>query len=257
MSTILARPLVALLLVAIAIASASADAAQKKPIRVVDEQYSTDLSLRTYTTTCAEGTGCKTKVADAARAKSSDHPVSDSLTGSARVNATASASAFNVSASTIAYANYNQNETSAFANAFAESHLTFRTVASGTSALSLQFLARDQAYFTEGFVALYDVTLGQTLFDYSWDWGLSGNVPWLPDLSASISVTQWFDSKHLYSLKMGVGSNANTDSQSASISLTGLHPIAAPVPEPEASALALAGLIAVGAAVFRRKRAAA
>jgi hypothetical protein len=171
--------------------------------------------------------------------------------------ATASADLFNVSTATSAFPNTTFTETSGFAKAIAESTFTFRTLADGVAPLTFNFDGSGQAIFSQGFVSLFDRTLNQSLFNYSWERvSGAGNIPWFPTGSrdATLNLSPELFSSHTYALSMNTGTDANADSQSMAIRMSGFQPIAAPVPEPETWTMMLLGLGGVGFVARRNVR---
>ena len=220
-----------------------------------DTHYSTDLSTQLSTMVPVPPHGFETVTTPKAQTNTSSAPLDSALNGgSAQVFAKAKADTFSVSTSTSALIDIAANETNAFAKATAETVLSFRALQDVTAPLTFDFVGHDQAAFSDGFVSLVDVTAGSSLFSYAWTYPFAGTVPWDCCYHATISLSQWLQSSHLYQLTLHASTNANIDSQSVSISLSGLQALMAPVPEPELATLMLVGIGVVVAMARRRRR---
>jgi hypothetical protein len=223
-------------------------AALATEVSILDTHFATDLSITT-----AKQIGRQTEISTSTQSSTSSTSLSKEIHGSAKVFASADANTFNVSTGTSALWDSSLNEVSAFAKASSQSIFSFNALANGFAPLTLDFDAsKGQTFFSSGSISLYDTTSNQSLFLYDWSQGFVGNVPFTPSLFASVSVDPFLLSSHQYLMTMNVSTNANTDAQAASIRVSGLQQVGV-VPEPETYALMLAGLLAVGIAVRRRK----
>jgi hypothetical protein len=217
-----------------------------------DTQYSTELSTK-LSKMVSGPDGFDTITTSKTKNTTASTPLGSALNGgSAKVFAKAKADTFSVSTSTSALPKIEHDETSAFAKATAETVLSFRALQDVTAPLTFDFAGAGQAAFSDGFVSLVDVTAGLSLFSYGWTYPFAGTVPWDCCYHATISLSQWLLSSHLYTLTLHASTNANIDSQSVSISLSGLRQLMAPVPEPELATLMLVG-IGMVAAIARRR----
>jgi hypothetical protein len=205
-------------------------------INVLSATYSTSVSttVRTY-----DPTTLATTTTPVSRTLTSGSAIFDSLQGSPRVFAHASADTFSVGTSTSAFFDLSLNEVSAFATALADTHLEFSTAQDQTAALAFDFTGFDQAQFSSGFVSLFDLTENLTLLNYEWGYPLAGSVPWECCYQASIAHTQNLQASHVYALSMHTATDANTDEQAVALRVSGLHA----VPEPSTVLLLVAGVI--------------
>lgn len=214
-------------------------------VSILNAQYERDLSLN-WTEFTMDGHAMVPHPQSMAETTTSAAPISNTITSpnNPKRFATASADMFSVSTATSAFPNATFTENSGFAKAIAESKYTFRTLTDGVAPLAFNFDGSGQANFSQGFVSLFDLTLNQSLFYYSWErFTLAGNIPWNHfTYDAALNLSPELFSSHTYALSMNVGTDANTDSQSMAIRMGGLQPIASPAPEPETWAMMLLGL---------------
>jgi len=224
-------------------------------IELLDQQYTTDLSIKAYSWKPA--TGKSFVSTEATQIRRSESPLTSALQGSPRVFAQAQANTFSVGTNTSAYGDYANNETGAYARADAESLLSFRVLQDTTTPLQFSINASGMSFFSDGFFSLYDRTAGAYVFAYSWQSHEAMYRKYAPPPGATPVVWEGFYrsnillnplllSSHLYDLTLHASTDANTDSQYVNLGVSGLYPVAAPVPEPEAFVMALVGLAAVG-----------
>jgi hypothetical protein len=247
----------AVLLAAAGLIAASAQAVE---IVVVDAKYSTDLSIMVNkeadpapphddltSTVTTQTTTSFTPISNELRFGGTPEPWDLRL-------AKATADTFSISTET--YSGPAGTREQQWATADSMVSFTVLQDAATTLALEFGFIFPPTS---EGFVSLFDCTLGRSLFSYWWT-GIYGvwqtNIPWdYANGRASFGEEPLLLASHTYELKLHATAVSTTnDGTRASISVTGFESIAAPIPEPEAYALTFAGLIAVGIAAFRRKR---
>lgn len=221
-------------------------------IDVVSAQYTTDLYVfynswdipSTQTTVTQTITG--------------PSPVSSAIDISDVMYARATAATFSTSAATSAFGDrvgllngYGSSRASA------TSVVQFSPVEDATGAVSINFLGNSYFYWTDGLVNLFDVTAGQMMWDFYWNEGTVGNVPWnstgcaLCDAGdVTLIEEQPFFASHLYRLTIYTDSAGNTDDESAAIRLSGLQA----VPEPSSLLLFAPASLVLGAVKRRRDR---
>lgn len=181
------------------------------------------------------------------------------VAGSHRVYAKANADTLSVSAATAALP-FPDDAGGPWTQATAKTMFSFSTFEDASGPVIFDFLAGGSTpEFSDGFVSLYDLTAGQSMFYSSWNkptfytfFDYTGQGVW----RGSLLLEPTLLASHVYSLTMDVSTNANYDRQAVSIQLSGLQPITAPIPEPSTYALMLAGLAAVAVMARRRKAAA-
>lgn len=175
-------------------------------------------------------------------------PINDSLlSGAAWINAQAEANLLRISA--FAAADYPNHDSS---SASARSEFSFSPEMDTVAPITIDVTGWDHWYFSLGYVTLFDITSGATLWDYNWD-GPSGTLPWVdhageePRGTANLTLGTELLEAHDYRLTMftSVGSQ-EPSSPHILVQVSGLI-----VPEP--SAFALIALAGTGL-VFARRR---
>jgi hypothetical protein len=182
---------------------------------------------------------------DLTRVTTSVNPISDTLTftqepqlfcfdhSAACASAAAVADLFAVEAHTAAYP-YVDPEPRFYGRslAMAESEITFSPFLDGSATFdfSIALLPGGNQvglYYSDGFARLEDLTSGELLWDYAWNFGLDNGHPttWPFDGEPvhALSVEQALDSSHAYLLSMHISSGANTDREQDALYLYGLE----------------------------------
>lgn len=157
---------------------------------------------------------------------------------------------------------FNQVNEQISSSAYVESDLWFSPVTSQTATINIQYFAVGAAIseaYTAGNVSLLDVTSGNEVWNYGWDYyiswaglygapsGINDGTPILfTDNSGSLTLDTDLNASDTYELIIRTGSQSGGDSEDESIQVTGLEPI------PEPSALALICLGSLALALVRR-----
>ena len=116
----------------------------------------------------------------------------------------------------------------------ASGELWFTPLTSETSRITLNFWAWYEApFYSEGFVRLVDVTTGQQLWHFGWDFeGQGSTVPWVfrpaapgaPDHTAVLMLDTGFARAHTYQLSMYTATDSNVpDQEQVVMQLSGLE----------------------------------
>jgi hypothetical protein len=242
------HPFKPIILVSLCLIFTFAQSGRSASINILEAQYTTAV-YDSYTPTMREQT--------------SPSPLIDSIYVSPDPNpeAYANAGLFGVSGSTETDYYPLYGESYGGSSAYEESDLWFQPIASQMACINVQYNV-DMAVYTAGNFSLTDITTGNVLWNYGWDfydaWGVYGAPTGINDgttipanYASSGSITNETDlnATDTYELIMRTASDSNDDSESVSIQLTGLEPV------PEPNTLTLAGLGGLAAmAVVRRQR---
>jgi hypothetical protein len=215
-------------------------------VEVLDRSYTTLVS-----TTFQRFIGDSVITNSISREISSSTPHDDSLVREGRIEATAQASQFAISAFT-ATLGFGGGTFGVASTAAATSEMLFVPVVSGVGEFVLDFRGYFEYFFSEGSVRLFDVTSNEQLWSYGWH-GFQGSVPWVDDtdgparVMATLTLPTLLLSTHTYEFSMFTTTTSNPpDSEMITINLSGLKPrVVAEPPSLLLFSYAVAGLSGV------------
>lgn len=215
------------------------------PVEMVNTQYTTFVSSKIWSESG--------DIFETTRTHSSSTPINDSIHGEVVYgsrtftgDAGADAGLFEVSA-------YGSTKMLA-QQASARSELTFSPVFNGSQNIAIDFVGDYEWYFSDGLVSLFDLTLNQEIWNYSWSLMGQGTVPWLsaggdPNATAALSLDTFLADDHTYNLTMSTGIYSNGDAELINMRLSGLETV--PVPEPATILLFGIGMIGLVCSFYR------
>jgi hypothetical protein len=218
-------------------------------VEVLERSYTTLVS-----TTFQRFIGDAVVTNSISREISSATPHDDSLVREGRIEATAQANQFAISAFT-ATLGFGGGTFGVASTAAATSQMLFVPVISGVGELVLDFRGYFEYFFSGASVRLFDVTSNQQLWSYGWD-GFQGNVPWIDDpgparVMATLTLPTLLLSTHTYELSLFTTTTSNPpDSEMITINLSGLKPRA--VTEPSPLLLFSCAVAGLGSVAWRR-----
>ena len=234
------------------VASSSAAWADSFGVNVLNRTFSTTVS-----NTISRNNG--DPALQVTRTRTSTAPVSDALVREGVVGARAEADYFGVLATTrsevLPSGDYLRS-----ALADATTRITFSPVQSGFASLLLELTTgTTSSMWSEGTIALRNLTTSEELWNYGWDSVGSGSI-WRPhtygtDLFGSVlfgaplMVNTAFLASDQYLLTIYARTQAAGDRQFISLDVTGLHS----VPEPGSMLLVTASLVGLGVRRWRTR----
>jgi len=216
------------------------------PARSFATPISVNLLNSSYTLTLSgtvtDNTTGPTPVTESAtRVLSSLLPVSDSLRLNSASGTAALAEGTAGLFSTTTHTNSgNRLADHSFSQADVGATFDFAPVSDSTGEIGIDFLGRFQSEFSSGFISLFDLTVNDNLWDYSWDhFQPTDTLPWVREngtVTASFFADSFLLASHTYRLQMFTSTNSNKDEQLITVGVTGLQT----VPEPASLTLIVA-----------------